>query len=474
MKKIIFSALAFAASLTMMGEGYQVNTLSVKQEGMGHTGVAQKLGAESMIFNPAGMAFMNKTLDLSASVSPIFSTATATLENGSKYETSNDVSTPFQISGAFTIFDNLKAGVTINTPYGSGIDWTDNWPGATFSQSTKLQVFNIQPTVAYKILPNLSVGAGLMIAWGSVDLNKGLLSASSINAIIPGVVQQQIYQQLVGQYGAENVNQDLVNSVYETKGQAIVNSMLLDEEITPASVNLKGKAEVAVGFSVGAMWDINDKITIGASYKSKMDMKVKAGDAKVSYNIPNETVAGVVKSKLNLLNNTNFAAQLPAVAQLTFGVCYKPIKQLTLAFDAQMSSWSAYDELAIDFVGLDAPFDQKLTKKYSDAWAFRLGAQYNLTKRLDLRAGFIVDTTPVNENYFNPETPGMTRYEPTVGLSFRPLENLSVDFAFTYIAGDSRKGSIESTDFLTGQTNKFTAEYDLEAFIPAIGLSYSF
>lgn len=463
MKKIIFSALAIATSLTMLGEGYQVNTLSVKQEGMGHTGVAQKLGSESMIFNPAGMGFMDKTFDLSASVSPIFSTATATLEDGSKYETSNDVSTPFQVSAAFSIYDNLKAGITINTPYGSGIDWTDNWPGATFSQSTKLQVFNIQPTIAYKILPNLSVGAGLMIAWGSVDLNKGLLNASSINTIIPGVVQQNL---IANGIPAEMITPELINK-YAAE-------MYLDENITPASVNLKGNAEVALGFNVGAMWDINDKITVGANYKSKMNMKVKAGDAKVSYNIPNEKVAEVVKSQLNLLNNTNFAAQLPAVSQLTFGVCYKPIDRLKLAFDAQLSGWSAYDELAIDFVGLDAPFDQKLTKNYSDAWAFRLGAEFAMTKRLDLRAGFIVDTTPVDENYYNPETPGMTRYEPTVGLSFRPIENLSVDLAFTYIAGDARKGSVESVDFLTKQPYKFSAEYDIEALIPAIGVSYSF
>ena len=105
MKKIPLSILAFAASLTMMGEGYQVNTLSVKQEGMAHTGVAQKLGSESMIFNPAGMGFMDKTIDISASVSPIFSTATATLEDGSKYKTENDfnggsgsASNPFQIA----------------------------------------------------------------------------------------------------------------------------------------------------------------------------------------------------------------------------------------------------------------------------------------------------------------------------------------------------------------------------------------
>lgn len=462
MKKLILSIVAMAATMGAVAEGYQVNTLSAKQEGMGHTGVALKLGAESMIFNPAGMAFMDKTVDLSASVSGVISDVSAVHE-GIKYETSNDVSTPFQISGAFSIYDNLKAGITINTPYGSGIDWTDNWPGATLNQSVKIQVFNIQPTVSYRILPNLSVGAGLMVAWGNVDLNKGLLKASTINAMIPGVVKQQLVEQGVP---AEYITDDMVNQY--------ASQMYLNNEITPASVNLKGTAEVVLGFNVGAMWDINDKITVGASYRSKMDMKVKSGDAKLSYNIPNEAVQQVVQSKLNVLDNTNFAAQLPAVSVLTFGVSYKPIERLTLAFDAQLSGWSDYEKLSIDFVGLDAPFDQHITKNYSDAWAFRLGAQFAMTNRLDLRAGFIVDTTPVNENYFNPETPGMTRLEPTFGFSFRPIENFSVDLAFTYVAGLARKGSIPEKDMLTGEPSNFDAEYDVEAFIPAIGVSYSF
>ncbi|MBR1963991.1 MAG: outer membrane protein transport protein [Muribaculaceae bacterium] len=462
MKKLILSIVAMAATMGAVAEGYQVNTLSAKQEGMGHTGVALKLGAESMIFNPAGMAFMDKTVDLSASVSGVISDVSAVHE-GKKYETSNDVSTPFQISGAFSIYDNLKAGITINTPYGSGIDWTDNWPGATLNQSVKIQVFNIQPTVSYRILPNLSVGAGLMVAWGNVDLNKGLLKASTINAMIPGVVKQQLVEQGVP---AEYITDDMVNQY--------ASQMYLNNEITPASVNLKGTAEVVLGFNVGAMWNINDKITVGASYRSKMDMKVKSGDAKLSYNIPNEAVQQVVQSKLNVLDNTNFAAQLPAVSVLTFGVSYKPIERLTLAFDAQLSGWSDYEKLSIDFVGLDVPFDQHITKNYSDAWAFRLGAQFAMTNRLDLRAGFIVDTTPVNENYFNPETPGMTRLEPTFGFSFRPIENFSVDLAFTYVAGLARKGSIPEKDMLTGETSNFDAEYDVEAFIPAIGVSYSF
>lgn len=463
MKKSIIAAIIAATPMAVFAEGYQVNTLSAKQEGMAHTGAALHLGAESMIFNPAGLGFMDKTLDLSASVSGVISEASATTSDGTKYTTSNDVSTPFQISGAFSIYDNLKAGITINTPYGSGIDWGNNWPGSVLNQSVKIQVFNIQPTVAYKVLPNLSIGAGLMVAWGNVDLDKGLVNPHTLDAVL----------------ASQGVPQDM-----------------LFGNTAPASVNLKGTAEVAVGYHVGAMWDINKKITVGASYRSKMDMKVNAGDATLTYA---NAVAQQALQSLTGLNGSNFSAQLPAVGVLTMGISYKPIEKLTLAFDAQLNFWSDYKQLDINFLDDKlADFNQHLPKNYKDAWAFRLGAQYALTDRFDVRAGFIVDTTPVDEDYFNPETPGMTRLEPTVGFSFRPTPRLSIDLAFTYVAGLSRYGSNGYTDLVAAQAYKqayeaagpdyanavaaqlgglqktFSAEYGVTAFIPAIGLSYSF
>ena len=72
--------------------------------------------------------------------------------------------------------------------------------------------------------------------------------------------------------------------------------------------------------------------------------------------------------------------------------------------------------------------------------AFKAGAQYALTHRFDIRAGLMVDTDPVDINHYNPETPGMTKIEPTVGFSFRPIEHLSIDLAFMYIAGLGKDG----------------------------------
>jgi len=450
MKKLFLSLIAVVVPFMTFAEGYQVNTLSAKQGGMGHTGVALKLGAESMFFNPAGMGYLDRTLDFSASLNGVMPTAKANID-GKWYETDNKVSTPIMVSAAFSVYDNFKAGITLYTPYGSNINWGDNWPGAVLNQEVSLATFTIQPTLAWRVTQKLSVGAGLMISWGNVDLYKGLVVPQTMDMMLNA---------LGNQYRFGNT--------------------------TPASVNLSGTANLALGVNVGAMYDINEQWTVGVNFRSKMSMKVKKGDARILY--ANDVAENVLGQQLNVLNTANFSAEMPMPSVLTFGVGYKPISSLLLAFDAQMTGWETYKELNIDFLDDKlAGYNQSLTKKYRNAWAFRLGAQYALTKRMDLRAGFIVDFTPVKDNHYNPETPGMTKLEPSVGFSFRPIDNLSIDFSMMYVAGLGKDGAKCTYDDLLAKTinavtpganlpleRTFKADYRLNAYVPSIGLSYSF
>ena len=55
-RKAVLTAAAVLSVLSANAEGYQINSQSARQWGMAHTGTALKLGAESMLFNPAGMA----------------------------------------------------------------------------------------------------------------------------------------------------------------------------------------------------------------------------------------------------------------------------------------------------------------------------------------------------------------------------------------------------------------------------------
>lgn len=444
MKRILCAAVGAVMALSAVAEGYQVNTLSARQGGMAHTGVAQKLGAESMYFNPAGLGFMEKTLDLSASINAVAATAKA--RTGDKwYETDNDISTPMMLNAAFGIYDNLKAGITLYTPYGSSIDWTNNWPGAILNQSVKLSTFTVQPTVSWRIIPGLSVGAGLMVSWGSVNLNKGLVNPATMDAMLGAMGS-------TAQFG---------------------NTM-------PASVNLTGNANVAFGFNVGVMYDINRQWTVGANFRSKMTMKVKAGEARVTY--ANELARQILESRLSLINEANFTASMPMPSVFTFGVSYKPVESLIIALDAQLTGWNTYKNLDIHFLDENvSAYDQHLEKHYKNAWALRLGAQYSVTRRFDVRAGVIVDFSPVNKAYYNPETPGMTKIEPSVGLSFRPLRNLSIDFSMLYVAGLGEDNArCNYVDLLAAQmgsgspVKQFEADYRVHAFVPSLGVAFSF
>ena len=446
MKKHVSTVLALAVALAASAEGYQVNNFSARQEGMGHAGTAMVLGAESNIFNPGALSFSNSSLELSAGMSAIVSTATAEYR-GARYETDNKVSTPFNVSAAFRIYDNFYGGLTLYTPYGSSINWGDNWPGAVLNQSVDLKVFTVQPTLSYRVLPNLSIGAGLMVSWGTVNLSKGLVSDNSLNAVMGamGMPEQMMFH-----------------------------------GVTPASVTLDGSSRIALGVNAGVLWKVSDRVNIGADFRSRMPMKVSKGNATVKY--ANETARTILGQTLDNLNYTNFAASMPCPWVATLGVAYKPVEALTLAVDLQLNGWSTYKSLDISFDRLEA-FDQHLTKNYHSAMTYHLGAEYRLTERFDLRAGLMVDTSPADNNFYNPETPSQTRIEPTAGFSFRPVPALSVDVALMYVHGCGRKNATgRYEDFLAKQfpalgmpaEATFTADYRLHAFAPAVGLSYRF
>ncbi len=439
MKKFLISLAVCAATVaTATAEGYQVNSLSARQLGMGHTGVALRLGAESMFFNPGALAFSDRTLMLQGSLTAISAHAQGTID-GATYKTDNKISTPIGVNAAFRIYDNLYAGVAFYTPYGSSINWTRNWPGAVLSQNVDLKVYAVQPTFSWRITPKLSVGAGLVIGWGSVNLTKGLVDASQLD-------------RLLALQSAANMVKNALTGSTEPVGYPTFGN------VSPASATLKGHSEIAVGVNVGAMYEFNEKWTVGANFRTKLNMHVKAGLVNVEY--ANEAAYQILQAELNNLNTTNFEASMPCPWVLTAGVSYKPVPKLTLAFDAQVNGWSAYRNLDIHFAE-QSKFDQHLVKDYHTSTTWHLGAEYALTRRFDVRAGLMLDTSPCNTNYYNPETPGTTRIEPSVGFTFRPIRNLSIDFAFMYVHGlkvDNARGVYDN--FLADKYNAGLAAYN--------------
>jgi long-chain fatty acid transport protein len=56
--------------------------------------------------------------------------------------------------------EKLTVGVGVTTPFGSATRWPETSPFSTVTTSSALPLFDIKPTVAYRLLPDLSIGAG--------------------------------------------------------------------------------------------------------------------------------------------------------------------------------------------------------------------------------------------------------------------------------------------------------------------------
>lgn len=464
MKKVIALACLSMLPLTYAAaEGYQVNAQSAKQSGMGHVGVAMKLGAESMHFNPAGLVFMDKNVDLSAGISGVF--ANAKFTNGDyTAKTDNKASTPLYVYAGFKIYENLAAGISINTPYGSAINWGRDWQGAHLVQDISLKAFNIQPTVSYKIMDNLSIGAGLMMEFGNIELNRALIGPGTMSSLAAGII--------AGNPSLGALIPDEIKAL-----------MAKYDNTSAASVGLKGDAGMRFGFNVGAMYDINEKITVGLSYRSKVKARVKEGDVSLSYanKADIDKLMGLVGMLmpgfpgLPPLDQATFSAELPLPDNWNVGVTYKPTNRWILSGEVQFVGWGAYKSLDVNFHPSSelGKYDIKAPKSYENTRIYRLGAQFAATSRLDVRLGAYYDESPVKDDYLNPETPSMDKLGLTAGLSFRPLDRLSVDLAFSYVTGFGRDGSYTDADLL-GKPRTFAGHYDVYAFTPSIGLSYAF
>lgn len=481
-KRAMAVAAVCAISLPAFAEGYQINSQSARQWGMAHTGTALKLGAESMLFNPAGMAYMNSKMDISFGTILIKSKVKFE-QDGYSHKTDNPLSTPIYGHVAFKLGKNLALGVNVTNPAGNSLVWGDNWKGATLVQDVSLKSFCVQPTVSYKIGKVLSIGAGLMIDFGSFEQRKGLIEPNAFNGL--------------GTLAGQLASSPLASMLPAALGQ-LPGAIKTFENMTPAAIELSGSSKVSMGVNVGVLVNVSPKITLGATYRSKVKLAVEEGESKLNYaneaakqvietikgfdaaplqalqaagQLPAGTYETIVATQgslkqMGVMDGATFNAEMPIPSIFSAGISYTPNNNWTLTGEAQFTQWSAYDKLDMTFTTVAGAVPQVSVKDYKNTVAVRLGAQYDICDFASVRAGVYMDTPPVQMDNYNPETPSANSYGVTAGATLNPTSFMSVDLAVGYLRGEKTTGSCNN--------GAFKADYTKSAIMPGIGVRFHF
>ncbi|MBK9306321.1 MAG: outer membrane protein transport protein [Nitrospira sp.] len=159
--------------------------------GMGNAFAAQADNPSALHYNPAGMTqlrgvqtmaggtFVGGTSDFRSptgiSVTGDHDGAFAWPGPGHGYITANlsDI--------GFASLEKLTIGVGITTPFGSVMRWPETSPFNRITTFTAFPLFDIKPTFAYQLFPNLSIGAGADIYTFASFFGEGHAELQSVS-----------------------------------------------------------------------------------------------------------------------------------------------------------------------------------------------------------------------------------------------------------------------------------------------------
>ena len=164
MKKSI-SLLALASILaasTAYATGYRIPEQSADSVAKAGAHIASATGADSSYYNPANMGFADDAWLTEIDLTYIHLTSIDYTDartpgfNGSSEQENFLLPTFFVVSPDYNSF---RFGLSLTVPYGLAKRWEDPYP-ALFARKFELEVFDLNPSVAYKVNDYFSLAGG--------------------------------------------------------------------------------------------------------------------------------------------------------------------------------------------------------------------------------------------------------------------------------------------------------------------------
>ncbi|RDB44875.1 transporter [Halomonas sp. DQ26W] len=432
---VAVAAAAFASQAS--AGGYQINEQSVSGQGYGHAGRSSNVNDATIVFgNPAGMSFLDRAQltaggtylnvnsrirNAEASRTIVNAGLTVETEGSSEGDMVPGTLIPFAFY-AHPVNEQLAFGFGVYAPFGSKTDYEDGFVGRNLGNYTELRVMSAQPTVSYRFNDQWAVGAG--ITYNRVD----------------GELHRQVPTPLAPNDPASD----------------------LDSRV-------EGDDD-AWGYNLGVIFQPVPETTLGLTYRSKVDYTLTGSYRATD---PDGSVA-INPSTLEPLED-NARLNLVTPETINFSVTQQMSDRLKLMAGASWVRWSRFDEIHVTNDAGDTITREN--QDYSNAWAYGVGGEYQLNPQLALRAGVTLDFTPTSDEFRSARIPSDDRRIFSIGAGWTPMDNLTVDLAYSYLTERSTQVDQTRTDHAdTGAETElaYTADYKNEAHGFGAQLTYRF
>ena len=390
-------------------DGYFSHGYGVKSQGMGGVGIALPQDALAAATNPAGMGLIGDRVDFGvtwfrpvreseivgngAPIPGINSTYSA---NDSKNFFIPEFGYNRQINPDVTLGVSVYGNGGMNTNYKNGIPLF----GSTGHAGVDLAQLFVAPTLTFKLTPTQTVGVAVNLAYQRFEL-RGLQGFAGFSTDSAHLTDQ----------GHDN--------------------------------------SYGAGLHLGWIGQINDSVTLGATYQSRTWM-----------------------SKFDKYRGI-FAehGEFDVPSSYGVGIAVKATPAITVAADVQRINYSdvaSVGNASLANLANGLGSDNGAGFAWRDATTIKLGASYAYSDTLTVRAGYNHVNQPISnaDTFFNILAPGVVKDHLTLGATWTLPNKAELSFAYMHAFENSVSGS-NSIPALRGGGNA-----NLKMYQDSLGIAY--
>ncbi len=427
---ILFATSAYAT-------GFDLREFSPYSLGASYAGVAANgETASTTFFNPALLTEANG-FDVSLGATGILT------DSDGDYASTTSAGTPAGGNGKPNGFvtktvipplalrtrlsDKLAVGMTFTVPWGMRTKYDPDWAGRYYALKSEIQTRNATFAVAYKLLPELSIGGGFQVQYVKAYLSK---------AIDFGTVGYS--------YGMGTV-----------PGQ--------DDGFGTMTANDWG-----FGYTFGLTWKPTDRLTLGASYRSRIAHTV-AGNERYAYD--KAGVADYLHTHVGLFENSSVKAVIDTPSVATFSAKYVADERWTLLATADWTGWYSFQSILAVSGNAVQPADYN-AMNWKASWMGSLGAEYKLDDAWTLRAGTAYDATPTHTQNRTPGIPDNSRIWLTFGATYRYSDAVAFSLAYCRMFGGHTDIDLKAADTGNAARGSLTGTGTLAVNLVGLQMDY--
>jgi long-chain fatty acid transport protein len=382
------ASCAAAAALLLLGAAsawagglglYEVGTPDLGTASAGRAALADD--ASTAWGNPAGMTRLEGS-DLLIGLQPLivtteFDTGPQTNVAGTDGGNAGSFIPAGGIYGVYSLLPELKLGASLNSYVGGSLDYDDNWVGRYYTTESKLLTFNLNPVIAYRVLPWLSLGAGFSVQWAQL------------------------------------------------KSEAAVNNVA---EQLPDGRLKYNDTNFGFGGNCGALVEIDARTRVGVTYRSQVDQSFddvpSFGQLGPGLRLALQR-AGVIGHSLGLHVTIPQEVMVSAYRDFT--------NDLAVMANFGWQNWSQFGQYSVSLASVP-PRTLAADANFDDTFHGALGVHYRLGAPTLLQLGFAYDSSALTKSTRGPALPVDQQLRFAAGVQYAVTADYALSFAYEYVS----------------------------------------